>query len=284
MKQINSNIPTTIKDFCASGELFELEYDPNDCVLKTTPIPKQLDQYYPQEEYISYQNSTKGFVNFIYQAIKVYAASTKIKLVYSLVSNTKNVLDYGAGNGFLVQQLNKQNFNAFGVEPNPYARNQAAKNSIALFSSLEELPTLNFSVICLWHVLEHIPNYKEILKQLYSRLEDNGHLIIALPNYKSWDAQHYNSFWAAYDVPRHLYHFSKESIERLAHDFGFELIKTKPMCFDAYYVSYLSEKHKGATVPFIKGICNGLLSNIAGTISKEYSSHIYLLKKSKNQK
>jgi 2-polyprenyl-3-methyl-5-hydroxy-6-metoxy-1,4-benzoquinol methylase len=279
-----SRFPKKIKDFSCSLEDFSLEYDAHYKLLSTTPFPLDIENYYPQEDYISHQNEAKGLVSSVYQIVKNYTSSRKIKLFQNLVNPSSAVLDYGAGNGFLVSKLKKQHWNAFGVEPSSYARKQAEQFNTKLYSSLEELGDQKFSAISLWHVLEHIPNYKEVLIQLTALLEEEGYLILALPNYNSWDASYYNSFWAAYDVPRHAYHFSKESIAILAEEFNLNLIKVKPMLFDSFYVSYLSEKNKGSKIPFIKGIFIGFLSNCVGFFKKEHSSHLYLLQKPKKAK
>lgn len=279
-----SRFPKKIKDFSCSLEDFSLEYDAHYKLLSTTPFPLDIENYCPQEDYISHQNEAKGLVSSVYQIVKNYTSSRKIKLFQNLVNPSSAVLDYGAGNGFLVSKLKKQHWNAFGVEPSSYARKQAEQFNTKLYSSLEELGDQKFSAISLWHVLEHIPNYKEVLIQLTALLEEEGYLILALPNYNSWDASYYNSFWAAYDVPRHAYHFSKESIAILAEEFNLNLIKVKPMLFDSFYVSYLSEKNKGSKIPFIKGIFIGFLSNCVGFFKKEHSSHLYLLQKPKKAK
>lgn len=284
MSKVLFYYPKKVKDFSVSSKEFELEYDSKDKLLKTVPLPEDLENYYPKEEYISHQNFSKGLVGKIYQLVKKYSANQKIKLFKKLVSPSTKVLDYGAGNGYFVSELIANNWNAFGVEPSSFARQQAKENFVVLTSSLEELTEEKFSVISLWHVLEHIPNYKLIIQQLYDSLEDGGYLILALPNFKSWDAHHYKSFWAAFDVPRHAYHFSKESISILAKDFNFNLIKIKPMLFDSFYVSYLSEKNKKAFAPFLKGIFFGFLSNLSGFFKREHSSQLYLLQKPKKTK
>ncbi len=280
-----SRSPLKVKDFSCSLEDFSLEYDAHYKLLRTTPVPSDIEKYYPREEYISHQNEAKGLVSIVYQIVKNYTSSRKIKLFHKLVdSSSSSVLDYGAGNGFLVSKLKEQNWNAFGVEPSSYARKQAEHFNIELYSSLEELGDQNFSAISLWHVLEHVPNYKEALIQLTTLLVEEGYLILALPNYNSWDASYYNSFWAAYDVPRHAYHFSKDSIHIIAQEFNLKVLKIQPMLFDSFYVSYLSEKNKGSKIPFLKGVFIGFLSNVVGFFKKEYSSHVYILQKPKKIK
>jgi len=131
----------------------------------------------------------------------------------------------------------------------------------------------------MWHVLEHVPNLMESIKMLKELLTDDGHLIIAVPNFKSYDANHYKENWAAYDVPRHLWHFSESSIRHIFGKNDFAVIKTLPLIFDSFYVSLLSEKYKTGKSNLINGFVNGLKSNMKASRSGEYSSKIYVLKK-----
>ena len=130
----------------------------------------------------------------------------------------------------------------------------------------------------MWHVLEHVPDLDFQIQQLKRLLKPNGTVIIAVPNFKSYDAKYYKSFWAAYDVPRHLWHFSKTAIEKLFANRNMKLIKIKPMWFDSFYVALLSEKYKNGKMNFIKGFFIGLISNCSGIVKKEFSSHIYIIK------
>ena len=150
---------------------------------------------------------------------------------------------------------------------------------IDLKKELKELPGTKYQVITLWHVLEHLPELKENIGRLASLLKEEGTLIVAVPNYKSFDAKYYNAYWAAYDVPRHLWHFSRHSIQRLFQEHNLEVVETRPMWFDAFYVSLLSETYKKSKAKWIKAFFIGLWSNLRGLVTKEYSSHIYILKK-----
>jgi 2-polyprenyl-3-methyl-5-hydroxy-6-metoxy-1,4-benzoquinol methylase len=172
----------------------------------------------------------------------------------------------------------KQNWKTAGVEPNSFARKKANEKGVNLHSELKEFSENKFDVITLWHVLEHLPDLESQIKIIVSLLAENGTLVIAVPNFKSYDANHYGKFWAAFDVPRHLWHFSKKSIEKLFAKHKMELVKIKPMVFDSFYVSLLSEKYKSGKQNFIRAFWTGLKSNSKGNSSKEYSSHIYILK------
>ena len=186
-------------------------------------------------------------------------------------------MDIVAGTGDFLRVAQERGWQVSGIEPEAKARHRAGEKGIFLEEKQENIST-TFEVITLWHVLEHIPHLQEQIHFLKNHLSKEGLLLIAVPNYKSKDAQHYGAYWAAWDVPRHLWHFSQESIRLLFQQQGFELIGVKPMYFDAFYVSLLSEKYKSGKMNFLKGCYNGLCSNISAFSTGEYSSLIYLLK------
>lgn len=144
------------------------------------------------------------------------------------------------------------------------------------------MPNTTFDVITLWHVLEHVPNFHELIEALAQNLKQTGTIFIAVPNRNSWDARHYKTTWAAYDVPRHLWHFSRQDIQTIMRAHSLHVVNTIPMKLDAYYVSLLSEKYRNTNLgplTLLKSIVNGFRSNISGSRTSEYSSHIYVIKK-----
>jgi SAM-dependent methyltransferase len=202
-------------------------------------------------------------------------------LIGSLHPGIGCLLDYGAGTGDFLSEAKQIGWQVYGIEPNDGARNLAGKKGIDLVAERSELGTKKFEVITLWHVLEHIHDLDSTLDYLYDHLADSGLLVIAVPNYRSWDAQHYGSDWAAYDVPRHLWHFSKNSMEVLFKD-GLELIDIRPMKLDAFYVSLLSERYRKNKFGWPAAIWSGIRSNSYGRRHHEYSSHIYCYRKPKS--
>lgn len=267
------------KDFSVTKESFELLYDENLDMLITKPQPENLDKYYQSESYISHTDSSKNFTDKIYQAVKKFSLGRKVKLISTYTKTEKTLLDVGAGTGdFLIAASNK-NWKIDGVEPNHDAKIKARKKGIEVFSDLDAVSNKKFEVITLWHVLEHLPNLETQIAKLVSLLEQDGTLIIAVPNFKSFDAKYYKSFWAAFDVPRHLWHFSHTAIEKLFLKHQMKVVKTKPMVFDAFYVSLLSEKYKSGKQHFVKAFFVGLWSNINALFTKESSSCIYILRK-----
>ena len=269
------------KDFSVSGERFELHRDEELDMLVTKPVPQNLAPYYESEDYISHTDSKKSFTDRLYQLIKARNLKNKIQIVENQLDGTGTLLDLGAGTGDFLITAKKSGFKVTGVEPNDKARKLAHQKGIYLSSSLDDVSGQKFQAITLWHVLEHLPDLEEQMTTMVHLLEDDGVLVIAVPNYRSYDAKHYKAHWAAYDVPRHLWHFSKTSISKLFAPHQMEVVKIRPMWFDAFYVSLLSEKYRGNKRYLINAFFIGLWSNMKAIFTREHSSLIYILKKKK---
>lgn len=279
------------KDHLVSGENFNLLLDDSLDLLMTNPKPEndQLGKYYESEEYISHTDGKKSIVDVVYQMVRNYTLKKKLKLIESFQTEEKNILDIGAGTGDFLKICADHNWKVTGVEPNAGAREIALGKSKEglFFDSVESLKKeegvfLGFDVITMWHVLEHVPNLDETIFNLKKLLKPEGVLIVAVPNFKSFDAAYYKEFWAAYDVPRHLWHFSQTAIRRLFFFQGMEVVKTLPMKFDSFYVALLSEKNKTKKMNFLNAFLIGLRSNIKAKKTNEYSSLIYVIKNKKN--
>lgn len=277
------NIHLKAKDHSVSGEEFELILNPEFGFLETTPQPSpdKLSEYYKSEDYISHTDSQRNLFEKVYHLVKKISLKKKLNLINSFSEESKNVLDIGCGTGDFLQTAKQNNWIISGIEPNEQARkiaNQKTDNSVFETEQLLRFKENSFDVITLWHVLEHLPNLENHISVFKKLLKPNGTLIVAVPNYNSYDATYYKEFWAAYDVPRHLWHFNKTSVSRLVSKKSMEVIKVKPMLFDAFYVSLLSEKYKSEKMNLIKGFSIGLLSNLKSMTTKEASSLIYIIK------
>jgi len=273
-----------VKDHSVSGEMFELIYNKKLDFLETKPQPTldKLSDYYKSEDYISHTDSKRNLFETTYQFIKKIALKKKLKLINTYSKSGKVLLDMGCGTGSFLQIAQQNGWKVLGIEPNQDAR-KIANNKIGDFvfdvDHLIKLEKERYDVITLWHVLEHLPNIEVHIKIFKRLLKQNGTLIIAVPNYKSYDAQFYKNHWAAFDVPRHLWHFSKTAISKLVALENMKVIKTYPMLFDAFYVSLLSEKYKTGNMNPVRAFWIGLFSNLKGIQTKEYSSIIYCIKK-----
>jgi 2-polyprenyl-3-methyl-5-hydroxy-6-metoxy-1,4-benzoquinol methylase len=272
-----------VKDHSVSGEEFQLIQNKTYGFLETSPQPeaKRLSDYYNTEDYISHTDSKRNLFEKVYHLVRSISLKKKLKLINSFQSLEKNLLDVGCGTGDFLQVAQQNNWNISGIEPNEQARqiaNRKTNNSVFNINDLGKFKNHSFDVITLWHVLEHLPNLEQQVLTLKTLLKVNGILIVAVPNHKSNDAKHYKNFWAAYDVPRHLWHFNQDSISKLFALQNMQVVKTKPMKFDAYYVSLLSEKYKSGSMNLFKAFWIGLRSNMKAKRSGEYSSLIYIIK------
>ncbi|WP_412987451.1 class I SAM-dependent methyltransferase [Pontimicrobium sp. IMCC45349] len=272
-----------VKDYSVSGEEFKLILNSDLELLETFPQPEEakLSDYYKSEDYISHTDAKRNLFEKVYHLVKGVSLKRKLKLINSFHTDKKKLLDVGCGTGDFLQVAKQNDWIVSGIEPNENARtlaNKKTNNSVFEVEQLLKFDSESFDVITLWHVLEHLPKLNEHISILKKLLKPNGRLVIAVPNYKSFDAMHYKNFWAAYDVPRHLWHFSQTSISKLFSKVDMIVEKTLPMKFDAYYVCLLSEKYKSGKMNPIKSFWIGFKSNFKAKTSREYSSLIYVLK------
>ncbi len=271
------------KDHAITGELFELCYCDIPELLVTSPQPtvESLLNYYKSDDYISHAKTKKTLFQTIYFSVRAITLRQKLKWVSSYNSSGNRILDYGAGVGDFVRAAQNDGWDCVGIEPHKKARivaNEKKQNTVYPAEHLKTLPPKSQTVITLWHVLEHLPNLEQEIRIFKQLLMTSGRLVVAVPNFKSYDAQHFKSYWAAYDLPRHLWHFSRESISTLFEDFDMEIESIYPMIFDSFYVSLLSTKYQSGRMKIIKGLAIGLLSNIKAYFSGEYSSLVFVIK------
>jgi 2-polyprenyl-3-methyl-5-hydroxy-6-metoxy-1,4-benzoquinol methylase len=280
----NNKIHLTCEDYTVSHKKFNLFFNAEFEMLETFPQPKleELSSYYESSDYISHTDSKKSIIDKTYHLVKKHTIQKKVNLINSFKTENKKLLDVGCGTGDFLVACKNNGWEINGVEPNLNAKKIIVSkllNNEIIYSSLFEFSNEKFDVITLWHVLEHVPNLQEYISELKKLLKPNGVLIVAVPNFKSYDAEYYNEFWAAFDVPRHLWHFSKKSIDLLFSKHGMSVSKTLPMKFDSFYVSMLSEKYKTGKSNILRAFWIGLKSNIKAMSNNEYSSLIYVIKK-----
>jgi 2-polyprenyl-3-methyl-5-hydroxy-6-metoxy-1,4-benzoquinol methylase len=280
MDNFKQKVYLTVKDHSVSKETFGLHHDEKLDLLITFPKPTEteLPSYYESEDYISHTDGKRTLFEKVYQYIKDIALKNKLNLINGLQPDKGNLLDIGAGTGDFLAVAKQNGWKITGIEPNEKAKSIAINKGISFVENSELLEKESFDTITMWHVLEHVPNLEIQIKELKRLVKPNGTIIIAVPNFKSYDAKHYGKFWAAFDVPIHFWHFSKTAIKLLFEKENIKLEKVLPMKFDSFYVSLLSEKYKNGKMNFVKAIWIGFLSNWKAKSSLEYSSHIYVLK------
>ncbi|HRZ43270.1 MAG TPA: class I SAM-dependent methyltransferase [Bacteroidales bacterium] len=245
------------------------------------PSPEVIGKYYETSKYLSHTDEGKDFTGRLYRLIRGINLQRKYALVHHFKQGT-SILDIGCGTGHLLGFFRKQGWKTTGIEPAAMPR-QFARDHLKLDvhdePELANLPGGSFSVVSMWHVLEHVPNPSQRLKEVHRLTAPDGIAVIALPNPDAFDACYYGQYWAAWDVPRHLHHFSTRSFNWLATQAGFELIAVKPMKFDAYYVSLLSEQYRSAHQRYLRAAWKGLQSNLKARRSGNFSSLVYILRK-----
>lgn len=265
------------QDFLVSKQNFDLiPHTEVKGLLQTHPSPITMTPYYDHPNYLSHQLDTHTFMSFIYNNARKYTIQRKWKFVQKHCAKQGLLLDYGSGLGLFPQQA-PQSYTGLAFEPNQSARRLGEKQQVNYIDHWQNSKA--YDVISLWHVLEHLSDPFEFLEKAYVSLKPGGHLIIALPNYLSYDAHYYAQYWAGWDVPRHLWHFSPPSLQQLADEKGFSFVSKTPMWLDAFYVSLLSEKYKHHQFIWPRALYRGILSNIKALKTKNFSSLIYLLQK-----
>ena len=286
---INSLMHT--KDYSLTQESFDIIECAN-CSLKYTfPIPTidKIAPYYNFTEYISHTDVKEGWMNQLYHFVRTKTLQQKSNWVQSLFTGHKGkILEVGAGTGAFANVMSQKKWEVTALEPDLASRQRAFDNykiNLRPIEDLTNLPKENFDVICLWHVLEHVHDLKGYIATFSKILKTNGRLIIAVPNYTSYDAQYYKNHWAAYDVPRHLYHFSPASIQVLLDPFNLQLIQAKPMWYDSFYVSLLSEKYrKSGFIGYFRAFLIGSISNLKAINNPDKASSItYVIKRKDRQ-
>lgn len=285
-KSENTKQYLKLKDYFLTQEDFEI-YECADCQLLFTtprPAPSEIGKYYQSENYLSHNEHKKGIVPWIYNQVKKTNVKNKFKVAFAggyMHLGKTRVLDYGCGVGDFLNYAKKRGCQICGCDVSEEARRIASEKlqtNIISPDELSSLPDWRFDVITMWHVLEHVDDLKSLVDQLHRLLIDKGRLVVAVPNFKSYDAQYYKDKWAAYDVPRHLSHFHVESLEKVFEG-KFKLRKIKPMKWDAFYISMMSENYVGKGNSFIKGVISGMKSNSSAKKTGEYSSLIYVFSK-----
>ncbi len=274
-----------LKDYFLTQESFEVVECDHCHLLFTMPRPDadHIGDYYKSENYLSHQENKSGFIPRIYELVKSVNLRRKFKYATS-GTPAGRLLDIGCGVGDFLLYAKQHGWDVSGVEPSDSARSIAETRigkSIFTPSSLGTLEDGGFDIITMWHVLEHVDNLQDEVSQLSRLLKPGGRLVVALPNFRSYDARHYKDKWAAWDVPRHLNHFSKDTIVRLFSETDLKMNHVGFLVWDAYYISYLSEKYLGHRLPLFRGVMSGIASNVSAWFSGEHSSMVYCFTKKK---
>jgi 2-polyprenyl-3-methyl-5-hydroxy-6-metoxy-1,4-benzoquinol methylase len=277
-----------VEDYTVSHREFTIQQCNSCYFLFTNPRPPEpeIGAYYQSQDYISHHDEAKDVMSKIYTSVRDYTIGQKVKMINEQSSKKGTLLDIGCGTGNFLGAIKENGWKVFGTEPDSGAREVASKRvGASIFQDIQTdaLQGLKFDVITLWHVLEHVHQLNETLEWLTEHLNESGTIIIAVPNPQSFDALKYGRFWAAYDVPRHLYHFTKGSMKQLLEKHHMHIQKILPMWFDSFYVGMLSTKYKAKKINLIDSFRTGLISNWKGKSDNSEtlntSSLIYVINK-----
>ncbi len=280
----NFSSVVTAKDQLVSGAEFNLD-ECSSCSLRFTnprPDDDQLPAYYDSADYISHTNRPLTLTDRLYKIARGFTLKNKRRLIAKINRdrNQARLLDVGCGTGHFLASCQEHGWQIIGVEPNATARQQATTlTGSSIYQDLQNIHNQQFEVITLWHVLEHVPDLAQTMQTLTTLMATKGSLIIAVPNYRAYEAGKFGGHWAAYDVPRHLYHFTRQAMHTLAAKHGLKIVQTHPMWLDSFYISLLSNQHKNKRNNYLGSFITGLLSNIYALKSGDFSSLIYHLVK-----
>jgi len=268
------------EDHLLSKKEFTVLFDHNQGIGQTQ-IPTNFDAnaFYPNENYASHQDQKKGLIGVAYNIIQHLMLRYKFSIIKQY-SQGNSILDIGGGTGTFASFFKKKGFDVTLTEPNNRARIQASHKGLLTFPTPTDLPPQSaYSTLTLWHVFEHLPAPQKALQNYHKLLKNKGLLLLALPNYDSFDATYYQEYWAALDVPRHLWHYTPKGITSLVSEKGFRFQKSYPLWFDAFYIAYLSEQYRKSKFPLLRGFFIGLFSNLSALFTGQYSSLIYIFRK-----
>ena len=273
-------------DHFISKEVFEL-YKCSTCGFEFTqdyPEETQIGKYYESDDYISHSDTSKGLFNKLYKHVRKAMLQRKRVIVQSVTGlNNGNILDIGSGTGHFAGAMQKAGWLVKGIEINEQARERAISHfglEIIVPEDISNLESGSFDCITLWHVLEHFHDPYKYASDIIRLLKPGGTCLVTLPNCNSYDAKYYGKFWAAYDVPRHLWHFNPDTFRLFSEKTGFMVERLLSLPFDVFYISLLSEKYKNTLLPFVTGITKALLFALLSAFRKSKSSSvIYILRK-----
>ena len=275
------------QDFLTTKEKFKITEDKETRVLKTIPTPKEEDlpSYYSSEAYASHQERASTPVLWVYMRVRKIAMKSKIKLISTFNTKTGDLLDFGCGLGGFLSATHAKGWSSYGIEPHQKVKTKAKKISgREVYSTIGEAQKTNkkYDVITMWHSLEHVVDLGKTIRFLYNSTKKEGKVVVAVPNHQSFDAKHYKNFWAAYDTPRHIWHFDQKSITNVFKKQGFFLERKRLMMWDAFYISILSEKNKRSRAIYFKAAVIGIISNFLSLFTGESSSITYVFSKRNN--
>ena len=190
---------------------------------------EELSDHYKNKNYHP-QNRENRIFNCFYRIAQIFNNRSKKKLIQKY--HCKGfLLDYGGGDGQFCRYMSRNNWNTHIYEP--YLKISGIKGGFV--SDKKEVKSGFYDVISMFHSLEHIYDLDDAFSLISRSLIEKGVLIVSVPNYNAAERPWFKSKWIAYDVPRHVHHFTIESIKKILDKYGFEIIDYRPMYIDTIY-------------------------------------------------
>ncbi len=185
------------------------------------PELQELIGFYPEHYY---GNDGRKFSLIVEWLVRVVGARHS-RFFAGLMPKEGRVLDVGCGRGITLHALMRMGFQTYGFEVSSAAVEGVDSGiQIRVGESLQDaaFPDDFFDEVMLWHVLEHIPAPAATMAEVCRILKPGGVVIVAVPNFSSWQARWCGPSWFHLDPPRHLYHFPLRGLKRLLENAGFQ--------------------------------------------------------------
>jgi SAM-dependent methyltransferase len=275
----------TCTDYLVTREDFELCRCGQCGFIFTKDFPDEKDagHYYESPDYISHTDSSRTIFEKAYRAARKVMLRRKRNLVLRICGlKTGFVLDIGSGTGHFLNAMKEAGWSVTGIEINDDAREYSSSHfglDVYPPELMRTIPSQGYDCITLWHVAEHLNDLSGYFREIGRLIRPGGSLIVALPNSNSFDSGHYGRFWAAWDVPRHLWHFDPETFSMFSEKMGFDVTSVSVLPLDVFYISILSEKNKRSIAGAMTGIIKGMYFSFLAIFNKmKGSSMVYVLK------
>ncbi|NUM79424.1 class I SAM-dependent methyltransferase [bacterium] len=264
--------------------------------LNPRPTQTTIGVYYAADTYTPFLSSSdhEDIFTKLYRAIRRYSVAWKRNKIENYFQNG-SALDLGCGTGEFLSEMKRHGWQVAGIEPSPeaasFAREKLQLNVVTGTIDSEIAQDQTFDVITMWHVLEHVHDAERALHNISEKLKPEGILAIAVPNINSFDASVYGSEWIALDPPRHLYHFTPQSMTALLQRARFSVVATKQIPLDTIFNCLMSEikiirKRSLIIAPFLglrlAAVC--WWSLIYGWTGKRSSTVLFFAKKNNHVK